>query len=535
MTGPATQGALQRIAAPLQGRNQVAWVALGIGTMALVLGTSAWLVRLGWVAVPYWVLAAWAVALLSALGTGYLGRTYQRRYSTARLARSLEEIGAWRAGSLTALLDSSALGTSSALFELADRAQATEIERRGRDALEPIVRPLRRLLPLSLLLLIAGSLSFTSAGPVRGAAAALWSPKRAWEATTAPVHIKALQDVVDRGQPGELLVEARGRRVATLWLRSPGESWKPKGIRLDSLGRARVSTSPLSSDLFARLTSGSRSSDTVTIRVRLPVFLASLSVTARYPSYLGMENEAVPTGGDTLLLPAGTRLETRGTVTTPLSGAAWSSGAVVESLRVTRSGFEGVFTPSRSGEYLLSVATRNGSSLAGEPVRLPIRLVVDSAPVVEIPVPGLDTLAPLSLTLPLVVDAHDDHSVVGVAVESQRISRLGLPDPARRESLPVPAQQPDRAILTYTLDLNHRGLLPGDTVRYFATAIDNAPRPHAGRSRVFTLRLPTLSEIRSAQRQLTEGMSGQLDSLLTQSQKLERQTEDLAQERPRST
>jgi hypothetical protein len=341
--------------------------------------------------------------------------------------------------------------------------------------------------------------------------------------------------VVDRGQPGELLVEARGRRVATLWLRSPGESWKPKGIRLDSLGRARVSTSPLSSDLFARLTSGSRSSDTVTIRVRLPVFLASLSVTARYPSYLGMENEAVPTGGDTLLLPAGTRLETRGTVTTPLSGAAWSSGAVVESLRVTRSGFEGVFTPSRSGEYLLSVATRNGSSLAGEPVRLPIRLVVDSAPVVEIPVPGLDTLAPLSLTLPLVVDAHDDHSVVGVAVESQRISRLGLPDPARRESLPVPAQQPDRAILTYTLDLNHRGLLPGDTVRYFATAIDNAPRPHAGRSRVFTLRLPTLSEIRSAQRQLTEGVSGQLDSLLTQSQKLERQTEDLAQERPRST
>jgi hypothetical protein len=162
-------------------------------------------------------------------------------------------------------------------------------------------------------------------------------------------------------------------------------------------------------------------------------------------------------------------------------------------------------------------------------------LVVDSAPVVEIPVPGLDTLAPLSLTLPLVVDAHDDHSVVGVALESQRISRLGLPDPVRRESLPVPAQQPDRAILTYTFDLNHRGLLPGDTVRYFATAIDNAPRPHAGRSRVFTLRLPTLSEIRSAQRQLTEGVSGQLDSLLTQSQKLERETEDLAQERPRST
>jgi hypothetical protein len=121
-----------------------------------------------------------------------------------------------------------------------------------------------------------------------------------------------------------------------------------------------------------------------------------------------------------------------------------------------------------------------------------------------------------------------------VTLESRRISRMGLPDSARRESLPVPPEHPDRAMLTYTLDLNHRGLLPGDTVRYFATATDNAPRSHVGRSRVYTLRLPTLSEVRAAQRRLTEGVSTQLDSILSQSEKLERQTDDLAQERPRT-
>ena len=125
------------------------------------------------------------------------------------------------------------------------------------------------------------------------------------------------ESLVDRGEPVELHLEAMGRKAATLWFRAPGEAWKARGVRLDSLGRATVSTAPLQSDLFARLTSGSRSSDTVVVRVRLPVFLGALNVIARYPAYLGLETEPVPTGGDTLILPAGTRLETRGEATAP--------------------------------------------------------------------------------------------------------------------------------------------------------------------------------------------------------------------------
>ena len=201
------------------------------------------------------------------------------------------------------------------------------------------------------------------------------------------------------------------------------------------------------------------------------------------------------------MLPAGTRLDTRGEVTAPLARAAWSSREQVESLQVTTSRFEGTFTPVRSGLYLLGLVSASGAPLSGDTVRLPIRIVPDSAPVVEIPVPGSDTLAPLSLEVPLVIDVQDDHSVTEVAVESRRISRFGLIDSARKESVPVPPERPDRAMLTFTLDLNRRGLLPGDTVRYFATARDNAPRGHVGRSREFVLRLPTMTEVRAAQRQ----------------------------------
>jgi hypothetical protein len=72
-------------------------------------------------------------------------------------------------------------------------------------------------------------------------------------------------------------------------------------------------------------------------------------------------------------------------------------------------------------------------------------------------------------------------------------------------------------------------------VRYFATARDNTPRGQLGRSREFVLRLPTMSEVRAAQRQATETIAGQLDSITNASRRVERQTDDLARERSRSS
>ena len=534
MTAAATHLALQRIARPLRARVMLGWAALALGAGALLLGAATWLVRLGGVEAPYWVLAAWIVAALAVLGTAVAGWRAHRRFSTAGIAGRLEELGAWRRGTLTALLDHSAAGTSDALLALADRTQADDVERRGTAAAAPLARPVRLLGLAALAVVVAGAAAFGSAGPVSGPAAALWHPRRAWEATIAPVRIRASRDLVDRGDSATLDLEAFGRRTATLWSRAPGEGWRPRAVRLDSLGRASLSTGPLQSDLYARVTGGRRGSDTVLIRVRLPVFLGTLSVTARYPAYLGLEAEPVPTGGDTLLLPAGTRLETRGEATAPLASAAWTSDRGASPLPVSGGRFSGSFVPTSSGEYRLSLATVDGAPLSADTVRLPVRLVADSAPVIDVPVPGADTLAPLSMLLPLVLDARDDHGITSVTIESRRISRLGVTDSIRRESVALPAGAPDRAILTHTFDLNRRGLLPGDTVRYRAVAVDNTPLRQTGRSREYVLRLPTMSEVRAAQREAAAAVAGGLDSLTARSKQLERQTEDLAQEQPRN-
>jgi hypothetical protein len=533
MTAVATREVLGRLSRPLRLRAGVGWAAVALGAISLLLGAVAWSVRLEIVVAPWWVLAAWALALAALVATAAAAWRGLRSLTLPRVARRLEEIGAARHGALTGLLDPSAHGTSESLFLQADRLQATELGQRGAAAAEPLGRSLRPVVVAGVVLLLAGTLALTTAGPRRGAAAALWHPLRAWDATVAPVRIAAGREAVDRGDSVSFQVEAIGRRTATLWLRSPGESWRGVGLRLDSVGHAMVWSGALQSDLYARVSSGGRGSDTVMVRVRLPVFLGALAVTAHYPAYLGMEAEPVPTGGDTLLLPAGTRLETRGEATAALSGAEWVAGERRAPLLIDGSKFSGSFVPRSSGGYHLALTTASRAPLAGDTVRLPIRLVADSAPVVEIPVPGADTVAPLSLQLGLVVDARDDHGLTNVEIESRRISRLGLVDSARRDRLTVLPEAPDRAILTYTLDLNRRGLLPGDTVRYFAVATDNTPGRQTARSREYVLRLPTMSEVRAAQRAATEDLGSRIDSVTESSRQLERQTEDLAQERPR--
>jgi hypothetical protein len=534
MSDAATARALHRLSRPLRHRAGAGWLGLGVGAAALLLGLGAWAVELGWIAGPGWVLLAWAGSIVTALVVAWLAWDALRGLTHARLAYRLEELGAWRQGTLTALLDQPAQGTSASLLAQADAAQASELERRGPAAVEPIARPVRLLAAVGLAVLVLGLGAFSSAGPVRGAAAALWDPLGAWRAMVAPVRIAAEREVVDRGDSVGFRVEALGRRTATLWLRPPGEPWHPVGVRLDSIGHAVVSSGPLTSDVYARVTSGTRGSDTVLVKVRLPVFLGALTVTAHYPRYLDLESEPVPTDGDTLLLPAGTRLETKGEATAPLTTAAWVSAHHHAELDVEGGGFKGSLVPAATGEYRLALTSAKGAPLAGDTVRLPLRVVADSAPAVEIPVPGGDTIAPLSLQLPLVVDARDDYGITGVAVVSRRISRLGVRDSARRDTLPLPGEQTDRAILTHTLDLNRRGLLPGDTVRYFAVATDNTPRRQSGRSREFVLRLPTMSEVRAAQRVASQDVDTQLDSITAASQRLERQTEDLARERART-
>jgi hypothetical protein len=261
--------------------------------------------------------------------------------------------------------------------------------------------------------------------------------------------------------------------------------------------------------------------------VQLPAFLGSLTVTAHYPRYLRLADEPLPVSGDTVLLPAGTRLRTRGQATAALSLAAWEGDRKDAPLDVDGREFHGEFTPRASGVYTLRLAVEGGAPLGGDTVRLPLRIVADSAPVVTVPVPGADTVAPLSMRLPLVVEARDDHGLTAVRVRV----RLGT---AERLDTVSMGGEPDHAILAHELDLQRAGAEPGDTVVYQLIATDNAPPRQVGRSREYRVRIPTRAELRAAQREAAAAMGSSLDSLARKSAEVQRQTEDLSRERSRT-
>jgi len=529
----ATAVELTRLALPLRRWTLLASAGLAATAGTAILTLFAWTARLGWVDHPGWVLVTWVLVLAGIVAVLALGFRRLERLSPAGLADRLEGKQAWRHGALRGLLEPGLPDTSPSLWSAADRARAAELGERGSEALAPWLAATRGSARVAAIGLGIALLVLAAARPTSGAAAALWHPARAWHAAIAPLRVTADHEAVDRGSSVTLTLDAPLRRRATLWLRAPGEVWRARPVHLDSLGRAAETVGPLDADLYARVSSGGRSSDTIRVHVRTPAFLGAVSLVARYPGYLHLEDEPIPTSGDTVLIPAGTRLDTRGQATAALSTASWALDARRLPLNVEGDRFDGTFAPTASGLYRLALETTEGTPLSGDPASVALRIVADSVPRVELPVPGTDTVAPLSLRLPLVIDVHDDHGITQVAVESRRISRLGFADPPRTEAVPLPATRPDRAILTFELDLNQRGLLPGDTVRYFARALDNAPHPQMGRTREFVLRLATLSEIREAARQASQAVSGRLDSVVTESQRLERQTEDLARERAR--
>ena len=530
----ATGRILDQLARPLRTWPAVAAaagaLALGAGALAL----AAWSARLGWVEGGGWVAAAWGAVAL-ALVAGALGvRRFRARTSTVGVARALERAGAWRQGALTGVLDAPLAGTSEALFHLADQARADDLTLTGGVALLPEVRRAERRAYAALGGLAVGVVLLSAARPFEGRAALLWDPEGAWLAATAPLRVTGPDSAVERGTRVRLDLVATGRRQAILWTRAPGEPWRGDPVTLDADGRGSVETPPLEGDLFARLTSGGRSSDTLTVHVRLPAFLGTVSVEARYPAYLRLDPEPLPLEGDTVLLPAGTRLVTAGEATAELRSAAWRGPGGAVPLEVDARRFGGAMVPTVSGPWTLTLATANGSALAGGTVTLPIRIVPDSAPVVDVPVPGTDTVIPLDLRVPLVIEARDDHGLRAVQVESRLTPAAGAPGAPVLAPVPLPAGSPDHAVLPFVLDLSERGLLPGDSVQVSVRAWDDHPAGRAGVSRTYVFRLPRADEVRAAAREASEEIARRLDSAAARSRRLERTTEDLAHERDRA-
>src|SRR5438876_2294827 len=485
------------------------------------------------------VTLAWGLIVASAGAATWAVLRTRHEAAAPALGRLIESAAGGRAGSIVGVVSPTAgrgggTGSSAALLRAADTRAAAVVSFAAPRVDGVLRRTTRRRVAAGAGAALTGVLLFVAGSPASGRAAGFWHPVRTWRDAHAPVRLAVDQRTVRRGGSVTATITVPGAIRVILWTRGAGEPWKPLLLSLDADGHVVQHLGPIESDLYLRASSGGRRSAEIKIDVALPAFLADLGLTARFPSYLGRSDEPLLVGPDVIPLPAGTTVLTSGTASVPLSSAAWTLESRVEKLRVDGTRLGGRFTPAASGTWRLQALSADGSALEGTAPELRLLIVPDSAPVVSLPVPGGDTTLPISLHQQLVADVRDDHGITRLSVVSWRVSRTGRVGEAVRESLDVTGVG-DRAIVQGRLDAENRGLLPGDTLRLYVEALDNAPPPgpHSGRSAEIALRLPSMEELRAEAREAARAVASAADSVSTAQRELSDRTRDLAQERSR--
>ncbi|HSW30701.1 MAG TPA: hypothetical protein VLH75_14540 [Longimicrobiales bacterium] len=511
------------------------WGSAVVG-MALV---AAWLLAGpgGWrqgSALPLGLdLAALVVVTLLALG---VRAQLRRRLAEGPLARVLEESAGLRAGLVQGALELSRSvpgGLSEALAERAASEASGALEgpapgvggslgtevggwvRRGWIAVAAVAAV------LSLLALAA---------PARAARAwgGLSSPLRVLEeAVLSPISVSPGSVEVPRGSDVEVRVEATGRTTADLAWLVAGDVPRVETLVLHDGVGVKVFQSVSAAVEYQARTPDGASSDTFHLIPVDPLFLGDLRVQVEYPPHTGIPPEEHRGLVPPLNLPEGTRLVVEGRASRELSRAALvgADGAPAMELTVEGAGFGGVWTPARSGSYAWSFLDDAG----GEPVSpldpLVVLLVGDSTPEVSIPIPGRDTTLALSLRQPLVLEARDDHGLRRLELVAWRVTALG--DPRERMVQALDLGGTRAALARPLLDLSGWELLPGDEVRYFAQAVDNAPRAQTGRSREYALRMPDASALRRGAEELLGEVAERLEELASEAQRNAEETRDL--------
>jgi hypothetical protein len=514
--------------------SAAAGVLLTLGAVLAALAVGVVLGRLGlYREVPPAVLAAW-IAALGAVAWGVVHwRRRHRELAVMSLADTLERAGGKRRGSVAGVAAWDEGSGSSSLASLADGRVAAWLRTDGAAALGGARRRAGRSLWAGAAVFAVATLGFAGAGPGAGEAAPLWRPLAALAPARGPVMLAVDRTAVRRGERVTASVTAVGRRGAELLVRAPGEAWHRQSLMLDSAGEAIVVLGPLESDRYLQAESGGAVSEVVHVRVALPALLAELQLLARYPAYLERADEPVPPGPESLALPVGTTILTRGRATLPLERVRWEGNGATVPLAVDGETFQGALRVSATAEWRLAAVPLAGGAMDDPAPLLSIVAVPDSAPQIAVPIPGRDTTVSLSLRQAVLIDARDDHRLTRVEVVSWRVSRLGVRGDPLTEVVPLPDGGADRVVLHWVLDLNGRGLLPGDTAFFLVRAHDNRPPPQLGESEVYALRLPAMAELREAMRQASRGMTAEADSLVAVQRELARNLEDLAAERER--
>jgi hypothetical protein len=347
-----------------------------------------------------------------------------------------------------------------------------------------------------------------------------------------------------RGSDVSMVVSAPGRTTVTVHWQATGDIALEETIDLDrDRGSFVLRSVTARTDYWVQAPDGAMSPH-YELQPVDPLLVGDLIVRIAFPPHTGRPPEEYGVVVPPLRIPVGSIFSLEGRASRPLLSAGLerlegegeaggdadeeADGEAGPALSVTGPSFEGRWTPRVSGLYEWRFIGVDGEPAEVLPPPLGLTMVPDSAPIISVLLPGRDTLLPVSLRQPLVLQAADDYGLDRLELVVYRVTAFG-DRMAPAEQL-INVGRTRGALLRPVIDLTSWELLPGDTIRYFARAVDNAPVPTVSETREYVLRPPTAADLRrEAQERLDEAARG-VEQLANQADERAAATQELERE-----
>ena len=509
------------------GRRIVVWKgAIGVLALVALLAVAAWL--------PYaWLQEAgsplpmlFAAAAMAAAGLAGLiaGRAVsmhrfhavaEQPETAAGLARG-ELVGALELGG-EADLDSPDLAS------LHRRRVADALSGKGARVLMPesfeVLRRLRGVV-LPGLAVAVGVLTIGSAARPSAGTAAATVLIRPWTVSfpppPPPLRLEPAGGYVLRGASFPVRVMASGRRRVTLGQAGSGapasreELTVARGVAVGVIDPVDDPTRYWAED------DRGASTDTFVVIPVDPLTVTDLEVVLTFPSYLHRSAETISGPVRALTVPAGTIMDIRARMNHPVGGVGFqrltATGIDTVVLDVTGNVARGAIRASADAELAWWLWPEGEVPGVKLPPGIDLSVLQDAAPTISIVYPGENRVLGIDRSLKLVIEARDDNGITGVNLVWWRESAMGLRDPESRSML-AEGNAARRLVLRPTVDLDGRGLVPGDEVVYYATATDANPSTRPAVSDTFRVRLSSLEEMRMEAARRTETLAKAARSL----------------------
>ncbi len=515
------------------GLTVLAIVSVCLALGAMTLGSGRWMTLPRVMPVLVWLLAAVAAAL----AVMWLRGRDANLMSLRALAATVEDEMQLRSGSLRGALEVGRQGV------LGARAAQDVARRLTPGVLAPQLaqKLARALAAAAVFALLAVAALVVSARGSRDGFAAVMHPIMAWRGLLLPpLAFDRLPASVPRGMPLTVRIVATGRQTVVVSRRAAGEAWRDTTLRVpeNDGGFTALALGPVRAPVTVRVSDGRAPEVEATIAVADRGWIGDVALYATYPTYLQRVNETIEPVPP-IRVPRGTRVR----ISASLRGGArdaYLTNGIDTARFVGDSAVSAEITLDRDSKWvwIASTTSRDGeSTLPTEvPDELAFTVVPDRSPDIVIRAPLTDTAIGARGTVPIIVQAGDDHGIANVALQVWRESTsANAADNATAKRMRERIEIADPAEPFFlggaTVVLDGRNLEPGDKLHVVAVATDDSPWRQQTLSPEVILRVPSLTEQRTMARALADSLASRASQMAQQEKRLQQNTEDAARSR----